>query len=86
MELSKKATGISPSLTLKIDASFKEMKQKGLDVVGFGAGEPDFDTPDYIKEAAIEAIQKGFTKYTCLLYTSSIPHLPWPSNLNRPPG
>ena len=64
MELSKKATGISPSLTLKIDASFKEMKQKGLDVVGFGAGEPDFDTPDYIKEAAIEAIQKGFTKYT----------------------
>ena len=64
MELSKKATGISPSLTLKIDASFKEMKQKGLDVVGFGAGEPDFDTPDYIKDAAIEAIQKGFTKYT----------------------
>ena len=64
MEFSKKICAIAPSLTLKIDAAFKKMKAEGLDVVGFGAGEPDFDTPAYIKAAAVEALQKGLTKYT----------------------
>lgn len=62
--LSMKAKGISPSPTLAIDAKFKEMKANGEDVVGFGCGEPDFDTPQYIKDAAIAAINDGFTKYT----------------------
>ena len=64
MYLSEKAKAISPSTTLAIDAKFKEMKAQGVDVVGFGAGEPDFDTPDFIKKAAIEAIHSGKTKYT----------------------
>jgi aspartate aminotransferase len=63
-QLSAKALAISPSATLAIDAKFKAMKAQGLDVVGFGAGEPDFDTPAYIKEAAVAALQKGMTKYT----------------------
>ncbi len=64
MVLSRKASAIAPSMTLKIDALSKEMKANGLDVVGFGVGEPDFDTPDYIKKAAVEALERGFTKYT----------------------
>ncbi|NLY43815.1 MAG: pyridoxal phosphate-dependent aminotransferase [Clostridiaceae bacterium] len=64
MYISRKAQSISPSSTLAIDAKFKAMKAKGIDVVGFGAGEPDFDTPSHIKEAAIKAINDGFTKYT----------------------
>lgn len=64
MELSKKALSISPSSTLAIDAKAKKMKSEGIDIVGFGAGEPDFDTPLHIKEAAIKAINEGFTKYT----------------------
>lgn len=62
--IAKKASTISPSSTLAIDARFKSMKAQGLDVVGFGAGEPDFDTPEHIKAAAIEAINSGKTKYT----------------------
>ena len=62
--IAKKAGSISPSSTLAIDAKFKSMKAQGLDVVGFGAGEPDFDTPQHIKDAAIEAINQGKTKYT----------------------
>ena len=62
--LSKKAMGISPSSTLAIDAKFKEMKANGEDVVGFGAGEPDFDTPQHIKDAAIKAIIENKTRYT----------------------
>ncbi|MEA4853764.1 MAG: pyridoxal phosphate-dependent aminotransferase [Christensenella sp.] len=64
MQLSKKALAISPSLTLKITAMAKDMKARGLDVVGFGAGEPDFDTPQHIKNAASEAMRIGMTKYT----------------------
>ncbi|MDL2236533.1 pyridoxal phosphate-dependent aminotransferase [Christensenellaceae bacterium OttesenSCG-928-K19] len=64
MQLSKKALAISPSLTLKITAVAKEMKAKGLDVAGFGAGEPDFDTPQNIKDAAKKALDMGMTKYT----------------------
>lgn len=64
MYLSEKAKSINPSSTLAIDAKFKAMKAEGIDVVGFGAGEPDFDTPEYIKQAAIKAICDGKTKYT----------------------
>lgn len=64
LHVSNKAQGISPSPTLAIDAKFKAMKAEGIDAVGFGAGEPDFDTPQNIKEAAVRAIQSGVTKYT----------------------
>jgi aspartate aminotransferase len=62
--LSERALKIKPSPTLAVDAKAKAMKAKGLDVVNFGVGEPDFDTPDNVKEAAIRAIRDGFTKYT----------------------
>lgn len=62
--ISKRAASLSPSLTLAIDAKAKQMKAEGLDVVGFGAGEPDFDTPQHIKDAAAKALADGFTKYT----------------------
>lgn len=62
--LSKRAGKIKPSPTLAMDAKAKAMKASGVDVVNFGVGEPDFDTPDNIKEAAIKAIKDGFTKYT----------------------
>lgn len=62
--ISDRAQHINPSLTLAISAKAKEMKAKGIDVISFGAGEPDFDTPEHIKKAAIQAIQNGFTKYT----------------------
>ncbi len=64
MYLSEKAKNIKASTTLAIDSKFKAMKAEGLDVVGFGAGEPDFDTPKYIQDAAIDAIRSGKTKYT----------------------
>lgn len=64
MELSNKFKSIAPSPTLLIDSKFKQMKADGLDVVGFGAGEPDFDTPQNIKDAAVNAINEGKTKYT----------------------
>lgn len=64
MKLADRALNISPSPTLAIDAEAKEMTASGFRVVSFGAGEPDFDTPDHIKEAAIAAIRAGKTKYT----------------------
>ncbi len=64
MDLSSNAVQITPSLTLAIDSKAKAMRAEGIDVCGFGAGEPDFDTPEHIKEAAIKALQEGFTKYT----------------------
>ena len=66
MKLSPRVKNISASLTLAITAKAKKMKKQGVDVIGFGSGEPDFDTPSYIKDAAIKAIQQGFTKYTRL--------------------
>ncbi len=63
-ELSRVAAGISPSATLAVDTLAKQMRADGLDVIGFGTGEPDFDTPDNIKDAGIHAIKKGQTKYT----------------------
>ncbi|MBU6401895.1 MAG: pyridoxal phosphate-dependent aminotransferase [Verrucomicrobia bacterium] len=71
-KISKRAASLSPSLTLAIDAKAKQMKADGLDVVGFGAGEPDFDTPQHIKDAAAAALAAGFTKYTP---SSGIPEL-----------
>lgn len=62
--VSAKARAISPSPTLTIDAKTKQLISQGVDVVNFSVGEPDFDTPDHIKAAAIEAIKQGFTKYT----------------------
>ncbi len=64
MLISKRLSLISPSPTLAITAKAKQMKQEGIDVIGFGAGEPDFDTPIHIKEAAKKALDEGFTKYT----------------------
>ena len=65
---------IKPSPTIAVPSKAREMRAAGKDVIGLGAGEPDFDTPDNIKDAAIEAIKRGETKYTaCLLYTSPSP-------------
>lgn len=72
MEISSRAAQLTPSLTLSIDSKAKAMKAEGLDVCGFGAGEPDFDTPEHIKTACIEALNAGFTKYTP---SSGIPEL-----------
>lgn len=62
--ISKIAAGVQASTTLAIDSLFKQMKAEGRDVVGFGAGEPDFPTPEHIKQAGIDAIENNFTKYT----------------------
>ncbi len=64
MKVSKRAQDVPPSATLAVSARAKQLKAKGVDVIGFGAGEPDFDTPDYIKDAAIKAMKAGKTKYT----------------------
>ena len=71
-KISRRAASLSPSLTLAIDSKAKQMKAEGLDVVGFGVGEPDFDTPQHIKDAAVAALAAGFTKYTP---ASGIPEL-----------
>jgi aspartate aminotransferase len=62
--LSERAKKIKPSPTLAMDAKAKAMKAQGIDVINFGVGEPDFDTPEHIKEAAVKALRDGFTKYT----------------------
>jgi len=62
--ISQRAASLTPSLTLAIDSKAKQMKAEGQDVVGFGAGEPDFDTPQHIKDACAKALADGFTKYT----------------------
>lgn len=63
VKLSKRVKAIKPSATLALTAKAKEMQAKGIDVISFGAGEPDFDTPENIKRAGVEAIEEGFTKY-----------------------
>ncbi len=63
MELSQRAKSIPPSITLAISAKVKELKAAGKDVIAFGAGEPDFDTPEKIRDAAIEALKSGVTHY-----------------------
>src|SRR5882672_8793419 len=71
-QLAQRATTLTPSLTLAIDAKAKKLKAEGVDVCGFGAGEPDFDTPQHIKDATAQALAAGFTKYTP---SSGIPEL-----------
>lgn len=66
MKLSQRVQKIKPSPTLAITAKAKALKAQGVDVVGFGAGEPDFDTPEHIKKAAVKALDEGFTKYTAV--------------------
>lgn len=66
IKLSQRVQAIKPSATLVITAKAKALKAQGKAIIGLGAGEPDFDTPDHIKNAAIEAINSGFTKYTAV--------------------
>ena len=65
-QLSSRVQAVKPSPTLAVTARAAEMRAAGKDVIGLGAGEPDFDTPDHIKAAAINAINDGFTKYTAV--------------------
>ena len=64
--LSKAVERVQPSATIAVTTKANEMKRQGIDVIGLGAGEPDFDTPDHVKEAAIDAIRRGETKYTAV--------------------
>lgn len=64
MKIAQRVAGITPSKTLAITAKAKELKEQGYDVVGLGAGEPDFNTPQHIIDAAINAMEAGHTKYT----------------------
>jgi aspartate aminotransferase len=70
--LSDRVKAVKPSPTLAITARAAAMRAQGKDIIGLGAGEPDFDTPDHIKQAAIEAIHNGFTKYTAVDGTPSL--------------
>lgn len=72
--LAKRVSMISPSLTLAISAKAKQLKAEGENVISFGVGEPDFNTAEYINEAAIEAIHKGYTKYTPSSGTPELRH------------
>src|SRR6516165_8627559 len=62
--LSRRASEVEESVTLAMTAKANQMKEQGIDVISFSAGEPDFDTPDHIKKAATDALAKGQTKYT----------------------
>jgi aspartate aminotransferase len=70
--IARRAAALTPSITLAVDSKAKQMKAEGIDVIGFGAGEPDFQTPKHIVQAAIDALNAGFTKYTP---SSGIPEL-----------
>src|SRR5580658_1426100 len=70
--LSSRAAALKPAATLAITAEAKARKARGEDILNFGAGEPDVDTPDFIKQGAIDALGRGFTKYTA---TAGIPEL-----------
>ena len=70
--IAEKFSQIQPSQTLAITAAAKNMVDQGVDVASFGAGEPDLDTPDHIKQACIEALEAGKTKYTA---ATGIPEL-----------
>lgn len=72
MELSRRVQAIKPSPTLAVTARAAKLKAEGKDIIGLGAGEPDFDTPQHIKDAAIAAINSGFTKYTPVGGTASL--------------
>ncbi len=72
IELSHRVQRVKPSPTLAVTARVQELKAEGRDIIGLGAGEPDFDTPEHIKQAAIEAINGGFTKYTAVDGTATL--------------
>jgi aspartate aminotransferase len=72
IKLAARVQAVKPSATLAITARAKALRAAGKDVIGLGAGEPDFDTPDHIKEAAIAAIRAGFTKYTAVDGTTEL--------------
>ena len=72
MQLSTRVQAIKPSPTLAVSARAAKLKAEGKDIIGLGTGEPDFDTPKHIKDAAIAAINKGFTKYTAVGGTASL--------------
>ena len=72
MKVSERAQAVPPSATIAVTSRAKELKAQGVDVLSFGAGEPDFDTPDFIKASAIEALNAGQTKYTA---AAGIPEL-----------
>jgi len=72
VQLSTRVQSIKPSPTLSITARAAELRAAGKDIIGLGAGEPDFDTPEHIKEAAIQAIRDGFTKYTAVDGTAGL--------------
>ena len=71
MEISTRAALLNPSLTLSIDSKAKAMKAEGIDICGFGAGEPDFDTPEHIKAAAIAAVTRLHVTTTRALQSAS---------------
>ena len=73
--LAERLKKINPSSTLAITSKAKKLKSEGKDIVNFAAGEPDFDTPDFIKDAAIGAIKSGFTKYTPTTGTAELKKL-----------
>src|SRR5262245_6589442 len=66
MQLSKRVQSIKPSPTLALNKRANQLKVEGHDIINFTVGEPDFDTPEFIKEAAIRALHDGFTKYTAV--------------------
>ena len=72
-ELSRLAKNVNPSTTLAIDAMAKQMRADGLDVIGFGAGEPDFETPVNIQDVGVDAIRKGKTKYPRRRHSGAAP-------------
>ena len=72
LSISERCRNIHPSVTLAIDSRAKQLRAMGLDVIGFGAGEPDFDTPKYIKDAARDALDAGLTKYTPVSGTNEL--------------
>ncbi len=72
ISLSDRIQRVKPSPTLAVTALANQLRAEGRDVIGLAAGEPDFDTPDFIKQAAIEAINKGYTKYTAVDGTASL--------------
>ena len=64
MKIAQRMAQIQPSPTLTLNAKAKALRAAGVDVISFGVGEPDFDTPEHIRQAAVEAINEGFTRYT----------------------
>ena len=66
LKISQRATSIKPSPTLAVSAKAGQLRAEGRDIISLGAGEPDFDTPEHIKEAAVQALNEGFTKYTAV--------------------